>query len=297
MGCWAAALGLESGEFSRGRAAGVESCSQMQVGALLMPTCAGFLDALYEEQGSGSAFEEGRRMGVLLGVLGAEDSAPLLRFLELIAEADGNCLFHALAGAVGRSGEALRTEVLGGLAADWGAPCRVPGYKGLTVGQALAADHKVEFADEAAYLGYKQRAGADGVVPYSMPVEQHRATKALGRPVCVWSRMAEGDGVVLESVAHGTGAVVHLLHGMHGQGGSHYNCLLAEDARDGDGEPEGGGDGGGAGPSTVSLRVSRSKWADQVFASVRACMGTLTHANTQMHTCTMYGGCYWCCYK
>jgi len=104
-------------------------------------------------------------------------------------------------------------------------------------------------------------------VPYSGAVERQRAADVLGRPVCVWSRLAEGDGVALESVAHGAGEALHAVHGMHGRGGSHYNGLLAVAAGDGDGE--GGGEGGEAAPSTESLRVSGGKWAEQVLPRAR----------------------------
>ena len=260
-----------------------------------MVTRAGLLDALRADPGGGPALQEGMELGVLLGVLGAESAAPRLRFLVLRAEAKGKCLFHTCADAdpAGRSAEELFTAVTEGLAADWDKPCAVAGYEGLTVGKALEADHGVPLADAAAYLAYRharpyctpslpalkakpssqtltayiacrRRVGADGAVPSSGPVELQRVADMVGRPVCVWSRLPEGDGVVLESVSYGTGAAWHALNGMHGRGGSHFNCLLGEEVVDGDGE--GGGEGGEAVPSTESLRVSKEKWAEQVSA-------------------------------
>ena len=71
----------------------------LQVGARLMVTRAGLLDALRADPGGGPALQEGMELGVLLGVLGAESAAPRLRFLVLRAEAKGKCLFHTCADA------------------------------------------------------------------------------------------------------------------------------------------------------------------------------------------------------
>jgi hypothetical protein len=121
-----------------------------------MLTRAGVLDALCAEPSGGPAFKSGLKLGVLLGVLGAEaEGAPRLRFLVLRAEADGNCLFHALAEGAEDSAEALCAAVLEGLAADWGKPCDVAGHEGRTVGGALAEDHGVALADAAAYLAFR----------------------------------------------------------------------------------------------------------------------------------------------
>ena len=67
-------------------------------------------------------------------------------------QAKGKCLYDSLAKTdpTGRSGEELFTAVTEGLAADWGKPCAVAGYEGLTVGKALEADHGVPLADAAA---------------------------------------------------------------------------------------------------------------------------------------------------
>jgi hypothetical protein len=149
----------------------------VQVGARLMVTRAGMLYALRTERGRGPAFKFGLALGVLLGVLGAEATAPRLRFLVLLAEAKGKCLYHTLAETdpTGRSGEELFTVVIEGLAADWDKPCAVAGYEGLTVGKALEEDHGVPLADAAAYLAFRH------AHPYCQPSLQSLLLKPLRR--------------------------------------------------------------------------------------------------------------------
>ncbi len=92
--------------------------------------------------------------------------------------------------------------------------------------------------------------------------------------------------MTLESVAHGAGQALHVVHGMHGRGGSHYNCLLAVEEGDGDGE--GVGEGGEALSSTESLRVSGVKWAEQVIPpflpQVQPCRAG-AHLSACAHAC------------
>ena len=226
--------------FVRGVEAAIASASRQHVGAhSILGVVSGEIrtdeSALEGESTAAGkrAFAMGYKVTISMAILMASHRAPGARFFPLESVANGACLTNAAGDAIGGCPKELRGKVIDALARAWDLLCTVPGHQGRTHGQALAADHSRAFADADAYRRFMEQRDAAGSVAWSSRVEVYSVASVTQRITWV---LAWYLGKVSRELAHGelvypadgvvTGDPICVVHGVHGCGGSHFNCLL-----------------------------------------------------------------------
>ena len=274
---WAEERGYDLAGFAEGSVAGTEAASRMEARGVSVvgvvdpdtletprPTCPAAPPAASHEAQARQqrAFSAGFCRTMDLAVLTAPRTPPELLMLELLAEADGLCLFNAFCAANGGCPRALRMEIVGLLVAEWCEECSgglaQRGHAGRTVGQALAAEHGRAFACAEDYREYMSTLDGDGAVVWSTEVEAHRLARAVQRVLWVMARTEDGElahsYLIFPEGAPPVADPMPLVHGAHGRGGSHFGCLLPVD-------PALAPPSGAAAGPGHTMRLSQAAWA------------------------------------
>ena len=172
-------------------------------------------------------------VALALSILAASAVCPAQLFCLVMVLGDGACLFNATCVERGEDPAELRRRVVQHLVRTWDQPCSAAvarrGHARGTVGEALAAEHGRAFADGAAYATWMAAHDAHGCVQWSTMVEACALATVLRCVVQVWTRTPDG-GLAIRDVLYPdcapTGEVINLVHGSHGGGGGHFDCLL-----------------------------------------------------------------------
>ena len=199
----AAAEGLEAEGFEGGVVAAAEAASGLHAGALLAGLDPGAVATppcpWPDSERRLRAWEAGFRWGLALAVLVADGAPPRGALLHVPVEAGGVCFFHATCVFLGGLGEALRGRAVRALREWWGRPCLeargLAGHAGMTVGEALAAEHGVALEGPEAYGAYMAARDARGDVPQATAVEMVAVATLEGRAVVACTRVGEDGGV------------------------------------------------------------------------------------------------------
>ena len=179
------------------------------------------------------AYCNGFYMALALSILASSAVCPAQLFYTVVVLGNGACLFNAACVGRGDNPAKLRRRVVQHLVRTWDQPCPAAvarrGHARGTVGEALAAEHGQAFADGPAYATWMMARDADGYVQWSTVVEACALATVLGRIVQIWTRTPDG-GLAIRDVLYPDGApageVINLVHGSHGGGGGHFDCLL-----------------------------------------------------------------------